>query len=88
MGLAFPTGELSLEVVSCPRFDMAPNTMRSLARKRTFEEMAARTCREAHDIEQTQKVIPLIAQKTSFGQNVSELVFGVDILDLDFWVPS
>ena len=57
--------------------------MRSLARKRTFEEMAARICRKAHDIEQTQKVIPLIARETSFGQNVSELVFGVNIFDLD-----
>ena len=83
MGLAFQTGELSLEVVSCPRFDMAPDTVRSLARKRTFEEMAARICRKAHDIEQTQKVIPLIARETSFGQNVRELVFGVNIFDLD-----
>ena len=73
MGLAFQTGELSLEVVSCPRFDRAPDTMHSLAR----------ICRKAHDIEQTQKVIPLIARETSFGQNVSELVFGVNIFDLD-----
>ena len=45
--------------------------------------MAARICRKAHDIEQTQKVIPLISRETSFGQNVSELVFGVNIFDLD-----
>ena len=45
--------------------------------------MAARIFRKAHDIEQTQKVIPLISRETSFSQNVSELVFGVNIFDLD-----
>ena len=35
------------------------------------EKMAARIFRKAHDIEQTQKVIPLIFWETSFGQNVS-----------------
>ena len=39
--------------------------------------MAARICRKAHDIE------PLISRETSFGQNVSELVFGVNLFDLD-----
>ena len=29
--------------------------------------------------------IPFIFRETSFGQNVSELVFGVDIFDLDVW---
>ena len=48
----------------------------------TFE-MAARTCRKAHDVEQTQKVIPLNSPETSFGQNVSKLVFGVNIFDTD-----
>ena len=45
--------------------------------------MATRMHRETHNIEQTQKVIPLIPRETSFGQNVSELVFGVNIFDLD-----
>ena len=45
--------------------------------------MATRIHREIHNIEQTQKVIPLISRETSFGQNVSELVFGVHIFDLD-----
>ena len=38
------------------------------------------------DIEHAQQIIPLITREISFGQNVSELVFGVDVLDLDFWV--
>ena len=37
-------------------------------------------------IEQAQQMIPLITRETSFGQDVSILVFGVDVLDLDFWV--
>ena len=45
--------------------------------------MAARICRKTHHIEETQKVIPLISQETSFGQNVSKLMFGVNIFDLD-----
>ena len=46
--------------------------------------MATRTHRETHEIEQTQKVIPFIFLETSFGQNVSELVFGVNVFDLNF----
>ena len=38
------------------------------------------------DIEQAQQMIPLITRETSFGWNVSELVFGVHVLDLHFWV--
>ena len=38
------------------------------------------------DVEQTQKMIPLITCESSFGQNVSMLVFGVDVLDVDFGV--
>ena len=38
------------------------------------------------NIEQAQQMIPLITCEMSFGQNVSELVLGVDVLDLDFWV--
>ena len=30
-------------------------------------------------------MIPLITREISFGVNVSELVFGVDLFDLDFW---
>ena len=38
------------------------------------------------DIEQAQQMIPLITCEISFGLDVSKLVFGVDALDLDFWV--
>ena len=33
-------------------------------------------------------MIPFITCEISLGQYVSELVFGVDVLDLDFWGPS
>ena len=38
------------------------------------------------NVKQIQQMIPLITCKIPFGQNVSELVFGVDVLDWDFWV--
>ena len=38
------------------------------------------------NVEQTKKMIPFVTRKTSFGQNVCELVFGVNVLDLDLWV--
>ena len=38
------------------------------------------------NIEQAQQTIPLITCEISPGQNVSELVFGVDAFDLDFGV--
>ena len=37
------------------------------------------------DIEQTQKMIPLITCEISLGRCVCELVCGVDVFDLDFW---
>ena len=36
------------------------------------------------DIEKANKIVPFITSEISFGQNVSKLVFGVDVLDLDF----
>ena len=38
------------------------------------------------NVKQAQQTIPLITRETSFGQNVCELVFGVDVFDMDFWV--
>ena len=38
------------------------------------------------NIEQMKKIIPLITRDISFGQDVCELVFGVNVTDLDFWV--
>ena len=48
--------------------------------------MAARECREIHDVEQIQKMVPFVTRETTFGQYVSELVFGVNISDLDFGI--
>ena len=38
------------------------------------------------NVEQTQKMIPFVTCEISLCQYVCELVFGVDVLDLDFWV--
>ena len=38
------------------------------------------------NIEQTHKMIPFVTCEISFGWNVGKLVFGVDVLDLDFGV--
>ena len=45
--------------------------------------MAAREHREIHDIQQTKMMVPLITCEASFGWDVCELVFGVNIFDLD-----
>ena len=44
--------------------------------KEKMAEFAKREHRETHDIEQTKKKVHSSRVKTSFGQNVSELVFG------------
>ena len=36
------------------------------------------------DIEQAQQMIPLVTCEISLGQYVGKLVFGVDVLDVDF----
>ena len=38
------------------------------------------------DVEQTQKMIPFITCEIPLGQYVCELVFGVNVFDLDFGV--
>ena len=38
------------------------------------------------NIKQAQQMIPLITRETSFDQNVSKLVFGVDVFDLDLGI--
>ena len=40
------------------------------------------------DVKQITKIVPLIACEIHFCQYVCKLVFGVDILDLDFWVST
>ena len=48
--------------------------------------MAARRHRRIHDVEQTEKMIPLITGPKTIGHRICELVFGVNIFDLDMWV--
>ena len=38
------------------------------------------------DVEHTQKMIPFITCEFSLCQDVCELVFGVNVFDLDLWV--
>ena len=39
------------------------------------------------NVEQMEKMIPLIMAQVAFRQQVCELVFGVNIFDLDIWGP-
>ena len=53
----------------------------------TVGKVAAGKCGVVYDVfKKMQKHVPLITRETAFCQNVCELVFGFDILDLDFWV--
>ena len=40
------------------------------------------------DVQQIKNIVPLIACEIPFGQHVCKLVFGVDILDLNFCGPD
>ena len=48
--------------------------------------MAGRKQRKIHNVNQTKKITPLITSETAFSQHVSELVFGVNVFDLDLGV--
>ena len=37
-------------------------------------------------IKQMKKIVPLITREITFGWNVCDLVFGVNVMDLDCWV--
>ena len=39
-----------------------------------------------HNVKPTKKITPLITRETAFSQHVSELVFGVNIFDMDLGV--
>ena len=54
----------------------------------TERKMAPREHSEIHDVEQTKKIAPFITRRTSFSQQVCELVFGVNMFDLDLGGPS
>ena len=45
--------------------------------------MTAREHRETHNVKQTKKMIPFVTRKTSLGEHVGELVFGLNRFDLD-----
>ena len=45
-------------------------------------EMAAREHRKAHDVEQSEKMIPFITSEIAFRQHICELVFGNNKFDL------
>ena len=47
--------------------------------------MIVRKHQEFHDVQQTKKMVPFITCEVYFCQYVCELVFGVNILDFDFW---
>ena len=53
--------------------------------KENYWNGCKREHRQIHDVEKTKKMIPLITGETLFGQHISELVFGVNIFDLDLW---
>ena len=46
-------------------------------------EMAVGKRGHCHDVQQTKQIIPFIFGDTTFGQNVSELVLGVNTSDLN-----
>ena len=46
--------------------------------------MAGRKHRKIHDVKQSEKMLPFITGEIAFRQHVCELVFGVNIFDLDF----
>ena len=54
---------------------------------KSFRHCFRANCRtEMADIEQAQQMIPFVTCEISFGQYVCELVLGVNVLDLNFWV--
>ena len=38
------------------------------------------------DVEQMNKIVPFVTYVIAFGQNVCELMFGVDVPDLNFGI--
>ena len=71
------------------RFDFAV-TLSSLASSCVLFDIAFRLVdgTEMADVERTQKMIPFVTCEISLGQYVCELVFGVNVFDLDFWGPN
>ena len=82
--LDYAVGEPSFEVVFCPRFDMTPDTVRSVNWEReSFLKWPQEYVDKLKMLSKQRKVVPFISWETSVGQNVSELVLGVNIFNLD-----
>ena len=54
----------------------------------SWSDLAARTHRKIPDVKQSETMIPFITDEVAFRQHVSELFFGVNIFDLDFFGPN
>ena len=50
------------------------------------EILGAASGAEMADIKQTKKIVPLITYEIPFSQHVCELVFGVNVTDLNPWI--
>ena len=50
----------------------------------TVGKVAAGKCGVVHDVKKMQQIIPFITCEIDSAWDVCELVFGFDILDLDF----
>ena len=85
MSLAYAVGEPSFKVVFCPRFDMTPDTVRSVnwEREKVSWNGHKNMSTNSKMLSKQRKVVPFISWETSVGQNVSELVLGVNIFNLD-----
>ena len=53
----------------------------------SWTEMAAREDQKSHDVEWSEKMIPFFKSEIAFRQHACELVFGMNIFDLEFSGP-
>ena len=56
-------------------FDFATTLLLQVLQVVNWTELAARERRKTHDVQQTEKMIPLITGETTFRQRVRELFF-------------
>ena len=82
-GLAFAIGEHSFEISSWPFFHMALCFLTWSSERKSLKWLQEYI--EKIHMNNRRKWFPFISWETSFGYNISELVFGVNIFDLDFW---
>ena len=65
------------------RFSFLCQPLRHGLRVVNLAEMATRKHCNVHNVEQTEKMVPFFTCETAFRQNVGELVFGINVFDLD-----